>query len=192
MKDKLILVDVDGVLLDWETGFGAWMEQHGYKITHTNYKSTYNLGDRYGISHDEKMYMVRGFNTSEHMGWLEPHRDAVEIVRTLNEDHGYRFEVITSMSDDPTSRKLRIKNLKDVFGDVFADFVFLDTGADKHEALKPYTGSGYFWIEDKEENAQAGLEVGLNSLIMEHGFNMYSTVAPKIKNWKEFYDKYIC
>jgi FMN phosphatase YigB (HAD superfamily) len=28
--DKLILTDVDGVLLNWEYAFNIWMKRHGY------------------------------------------------------------------------------------------------------------------------------------------------------------------
>ena len=30
--DKVILTDVDGVLLDWEYAFTQWMEKHNYEV----------------------------------------------------------------------------------------------------------------------------------------------------------------
>lgn len=189
MKNKIILTDVDGVLFDWHTAFDAYMQEHGYNIV-SDIK-TYSLTTAYGIEHDEKMHMVRQFNNSAAIGWLEPHYDAVEIVRDIHDNHGYKFEVISSMSDNLAARNRRINNLNNVFGDVFSNYIFLDTGADKGAALLPYKDSGCFWIEDKVENAQAGLDVGLRSIIMEHEFNADSTVAPIVKNWKHFYDEYI-
>ena len=32
MKEKVILVDCDGVLFDWEYAFDQWMKKHGYKV----------------------------------------------------------------------------------------------------------------------------------------------------------------
>ena len=29
--DRLILVDADGVLLDWEYAFNVWMQEHGFE-----------------------------------------------------------------------------------------------------------------------------------------------------------------
>ena len=29
-KDKIILTDIDGVILDWEEGFSVWMEHQGF------------------------------------------------------------------------------------------------------------------------------------------------------------------
>jgi hypothetical protein len=82
-------------------------------------------------------------------------------------------------------------NLQKLFGKTaFDKFVILDTGANKDEALKKYAGSECWWIEDKPENAEAGLRVGLKPLLVEHGHNMSfkRNEIPKVKNWKEIYD----
>jgi hypothetical protein len=84
------------------------------------------------------------------------------------------------MSTDPNANELRKMNLRKVFGDtVFEKFIFLDTGADKDEVLKPYADTGYHWIEDKLENAVAGKRVGLNPILIEHGHNMIRSNKPK-------------
>ncbi len=190
MNDKIILTDIDGVCLDWEGGFSTWFESKGHTVQITDHKLTYNLAERYGITFPELMVHVNEFNESDGIGKLSPHRDAVEYIAKIS-DEGYRFIAITSMSKVASACKLRTQHLKDVFGDVFDKYIFLDTGAGKTEVLAQYKDSGYFWIEDKIENAKAGLEVGLTSIIMEHGFNMHSTIAPRIKNWQHFYEKYI-
>ena len=81
-------------------------------------------------------------------------------------------------------------NLKKLFGETtFEKFVYLDTGADKDFALEPYRDSGYYWIEDKIVNCQVGKEMGLKSLLMEHGHNMdYEDPAiPRVTSWKQIY-----
>jgi hypothetical protein len=63
-------------------------------------------------------------------------------------------------------------NLNNVFGKgVVKKLVCLDTGADKHEALEEYKDSGLYWLEDKTENAECGLEFGLKSVLISHGHN---------------------
>ena len=88
------------------------------------------------------------------------------------------------------SQELRRMNLKKLFGETaFEKFIFLDTGADKDDALEPYRNSGYYWIEDKIINAQVGHDLGLKSILMEHGHNMDADIVfPKVKNWKEIYE----
>jgi hypothetical protein len=111
-------------------------------------------------------------------------------VKRLHEEHGYVFHCITSLSKDPNAQKLREMNLNKLFGDTaFEEVICLDTGADKDEALLPYKDTGCYWVEDKIENAETGHNLGLYSILMEHGHNMhhYHQDIPIVKNWKEAY-----
>ena len=189
MKNRIILTDADGVLLDWEYSFDVWMRQHGFnKVEGGNLK--YNIGTRYGIDAEQGKKLIRIFNESAHMGFLPPLRDAMYYIKRLHEEHGYVFHCITSLSKDENAQELRRMNLKKLFGETaFEKFIFLDTGADKDDALEPYRNSGYYWIEDKIINAQVGHDLGLKSILMEHGHNMDAkTEFPKVKNWREVYD----
>ena len=44
--------------------------------------------------------------------------------------------------------------------------------------------------EDKPENAEVGLDMGLRSILVEHGHNMnhVNEQIPVVKNWREIYD----
>jgi len=190
MKNKVILTDADGVILDWEWAFHVWMEEHGFHKQEGS-QFIYNIGDQYGISNEQGKKLIKIFNESAHMGFLPPLRDAMFYIKRLHEEHGYVFHCITSLSKDANACKLREMNLHKLFGKTaFTKFIFLDTGADKDEVLEQYRGTGLYWIEDKPENAQAGLNVGLRSLLMEHGHNMdhSNSQIPKVKNWKEIYN----
>jgi hypothetical protein len=112
-------------------------------------------------------------------------------VKRLHEEHGYVFHAITSLSRDENAQELRRMNLRKLFGaTAFEKFVFLDTGADKDAALEPYRGSGYYWIEDKKINCEVGHELGLKSILMEHGHSLdyHHPEIPVVKNWREVYD----
>lgn len=189
-KKKIILTDVDGVMLDWEEGFSVWMEHHGYKPVE-GYKYMYSIGDRYGISKEEGHKLVRTFNESAAIGFLPPARDAQQYVRLLAEKK-YRFLAVTSLSNDPYARELRIRNLKKLFGnDTFIDVICLDTGADKDAELEQLSRKykGNWWIEDKPENADAGAKVGFKSLLVEHGHNLnYTGPAQVVRTWEEIYN----
>ena len=191
LSDKVILVDVDGVLLDWEYAFTMWMAKHGYEVQE-GFESDYHVGRRYGLEHMEKERLVRMFNESAWIRKLPPLRDAIKYVRKLHEDHGYVFRVISSLSDDNYAQHLRTKNLIEMFGpSVFETFTYLDTGADKDEALAPYAGTACWWIEDKPENANLGDSLGLESVLMSHHHNENSEVhsmVTRVKNWKEIYE----
>jgi len=189
MKESIILVDADGVLLNWEYAFEIWMEQHGFEqIPGGNLD--YDIGKRYGISREQTVRLIKMFNESAAIGFIPPLRDAMHYVEKLHREHGYVFHCITSVSIDPNAIKLREMNLRKLFGKtVFQKIVCLDTGADKDAALFPYRDTGCWWIEDKPQNAVVGAELGLNSLLMEHGHNMnyYHDHVRTVKNWEEVY-----
>ena len=190
MKDSIILVDADGVLLNWEYAFAIWMEAHGHE-KQPGSEFVYDIGDRYGITKDQGRKLIKLFNESAAIGFLPPLRDAMYYVKRLHEEHGYVFHCITSLSLDANAGKLREMNLHKLFGKTAFDrIVCLDTGADKNEALEHYRDSGCIWIEDKPENAEVGLDMGLRSILMEHGHNMHhvNEQIPVVKNWREIYE----
>ena len=188
MKNRLILTDADGVLLDWEWAFSVWMQERGYTLTADNKKS-YFLHHHYNeLEEKDAKKVVKTFNESAAVGFLPALRDAAYYVKRLYEEHGYQFRVITSLSLDRNAAKLREMNLNKLFGNAIESVICLDTGADKDTALEFYRDSGMWWIEDKPENADVGHEMGLKSILVEHGHNMHHECPyPVVKNWREIY-----
>ena len=189
-KNKTILVDCDGVFLDWEYSFHAWMCRHGYKIVENGF-DIYKVNERYGIEFAEGKKLVRMFNESAAIRKLPPLRDAMKYVKKLHEEHGYVFHAITSLSNDTYSQYLRTKNLIELFGKTaFEKYTYLDTGADKDEALAEYEGSGCFWVEDKPDNAECGLRFGLDPILINHKHNenvKLSKGITRVNNWAFIY-----
>jgi hypothetical protein len=183
--EKLILTDCDGVLMNWEYAFITWMQRKGFEQIN---KTDYDVGKRFGMEKSESKKYVRMFNESAAIGFLPPLRDAMYYVDLLHRKHGYVFHMITSLSNDPQAQELRIANTKKLFGETaFEKFVFLDTGADKDDELSEYENSYLPWIEDKPENAETGANMGLESLLIEHGHNMDCKEFPLFKDWKSVY-----
>lgn len=186
--DKVILTDCDGVLMNWEYAFNVWIQRQGFKMVKGG-ENHYDMGLRYGLPSGVKKALVKTFNESAAIGFLPPLRDAMYYVDLLHRKHGYVFHMLTSLSRDPAAQALRIQNTQKLFGDTaFEKFVFADCGADKDDILAPYKDTGYYWIEDKIENAELGETLGLQSIVMEHGHNMNDKRFPTMKNWKEIYE----
>ena len=190
MKNKVILTDADGVILDWEWAFHCWMEEHGFNKQDGG-QLIYNIGDRYGISNNQGHKLIKIFNESAAIGFLPALRDAQHYVKRLHEEHGYVFHCITSLSKDRNAQRLRKMNIRKLFGETaFDKFIILSTGADKDEILLEYGKKypGAYWLEDKPQNADWGTDAGLNSILMEHGHNMnYEGSAKVVKNWEDVY-----
>lgn len=190
INEKLILVDCDGVLLDWQYSFYKWMAARGHYPILDN---EYDMGKTFDMSYDEAKKMCEYFNCSAAIGWLTPFRDAVKYVKKLHEDHGFVFHCITSLSTDVYAGKLRAKNLQALFGKkVFEEIICLECGGDKDEALLPYKDTGCAWVEDKKSNADLGIKLGLQSYLIEHAHNRdYNGEAIQVKNWKEIYQSLV-
>jgi len=191
-NEKVILTDCDGVLLDWEYSFNVWMHRHGYNLAPFG-AAEYKIHKKYGITKERSKELVKIFNESAAIGALPPLRDAIKYVRKLHEEHGFIFHCITSLSTDPAAYVARLQNLHDVFGKtVFERLVCLDTGADKDEALEAYKNSDCWWLEDKPENADLGVGMGLNTLLISHAHNAdYDGPATRVNNWKQVYEKVV-
>lgn len=188
MNPKTLLVDCDGVLLDWSRTFQQWMAARGL-VQRAGAQGYYRVQDQFGVADGEAKKYTQLFNESAAIGFLEPFRDAVPWVQKINSELGYRFVVITSLSQDPFAVKLREQNLRHHFGDVFDRVWCLDTGSDKDHALEQYKNTGLFWCEDKPENALAGLGCGLRPILMEHDHNRDCDHAAvlRVRTWQEIY-----
>ena len=86
MRDKVILVDCDGVLLDWMYAFRQWMKRHGYvpKQAYVGVNSeVYDVSVVYGLERNEKQRLCRMFKESATIRKIPPLRDAIKYVRKL-------------------------------------------------------------------------------------------------------------
>ena len=184
---NVILVDADGVLLSWRDSFFRFMARKGYDDFNPTY---YKIHESYGIAKSLADDLVQTFNESAYMLTLSPYKDAVKYVRKLHDEHGYKFHVITSQTSLDQAKRLRVMNLTNTFGDVFEGFTILGTGDDKDKALKRWKDSGLWWIEDKVDNAQAGLNVGLQPIVMAHDYNAIEDLSKGMTycaNWRAVY-----
>lgn len=190
MNEKVILTDADGVLFDWLYAFDKWMSRHGHPVKDPH---LYKVSDRYGLLDCEGRIYARMFNESAWIRKLPPHKDAIKYVKKIHEEFGYVFHVISSLSDDEYSQRLRTKNLIEMFGPTaFERYIYLDTGEDKDKVLEPYRDTGCYWVEDKPENANIGDDIGLTSILMNHNHNKHLEInenVTRVNNWKEIYNQ---
>lgn len=185
--DKIILTDVDGVLLDWETAFEDYAEARGY-VFNEKQRIVYSMGEQLGITHEQARQLISDFNHSEEFGRIEPWLDSVEYVKRFK-DEGWKFIAITTAGEHPDTWPLRRKNLDAVFGVGAIDELYvLPLAGDKGVELVKYKDSGLFWIEDKPSNAVLGYQYGLNPLLMSTFHNQrYLGGAPRVNTWKDIY-----
>jgi|AntAceMinimDraft_11_1070367.scaffolds.fasta_scaffold36923_3 FMN phosphatase YigB (HAD superfamily) len=168
-KQKIILTDCDGVLVNWNAGFIKYMAELGH-VESPDGDQYYRIEDRYGVTSDVALKCITDYNHSPFIATLPAYMDSVKYVKALAEE-GFRFVVITSLSSLPDARVYRMENLKNLFGDIFLEVICIGLGEPKDSVLKSWENSGLFWIEDHIENSEAGHKLGLKSILVQHGHN---------------------
>lgn len=184
-KDKVILTDCDGVLLDWQVKFDTWVQRQGYRFRE-NYRSHYGIDQQLDISKETAHDLIARFNRGSDFEHLPPWRDSVDVVRRMH-SQGWRFVVITTAGLHPWTWGLRRSNLDRVFGEgIIEELHVLELHGDKGVKLIDYQDSGYHWIEDKPANADLGFDYGLQPVLMNTEFNRNSIGNwPRVNTWKE-------
>lgn len=159
-----IIFDCDDVLLDWMSGFRAWLLRRSIRTF--GEPTTWNLDEWLGFP---SLPLIRAFNTSPSFGQLNPVAGAQRAVASLY-SAGHKLHVITScLSDDPATKARRENNLDRVFGDVFSSINCIPLGESKVAELEEI-GSG-IWIEDNPNHALDGFLMGFETYCLRKSHN---------------------
>ena len=185
---KIIGIDVDGVLLKWEEAFDDFMAGQG--LTKKD-QGHFDLRIHYpDVPAEALNTYISVFNESAYMRYLEPMDGAVEYVTKLAEE-GYKFSVVSSQTTNKVANRAREDNLKEVFGDVFKEFEFLETGQGKYFALQKFDMET-IWIDDKPDNVESGKVLGLVPILLDlphnRSYNNKQMNIQRANSWKDIYD----
>ncbi len=184
---KIILTDADGCLFNWIDSFLPWMVEQGYQLS-TDFHKFYAVDQQFNIDRKTSRKLIKQFNESK--VFLPPFKDVIKYFRKLHYNHNYVFHVITSFTDKESAIKHRQRNLQILFGNsAVTKLICLPCGANKDKILEQYKNTKYWWIEDKPSNADVGLSLGLNSILIKHDYNTeYKGNAICINTWKDIYN----
>ena len=198
-NNRIILTDVDGVLLEWEHHFTKWMLQktlfddrgaryHPHRLL-PDKQDTYWMEERFGLTKNEIRIQIREFNRSAWMSTQRPMLESQTWVKLLAAE-GWTFIPITSQTSDIPAQELRKRRLGELFGEhVFTNYHILGTGADKDSALAEFHNTGLYWVEDKPANAVAGLKYGLKPILIDHLYNQDFShpQITRVNNWQQIH-----
>ena len=198
ISNRIILTDVDGVLLEWENHFTNWMLQRSYfddrgkKVyPYTlldNKENTYEMAERFGLTIPQIRKEIREFNKCAWMANQAPMPGSQTWVKLLHAE-GWTFVPITSQTSDIPAQEVRKTRLEELFGDLFYNYHILDTGADKDDVLAEFHNTGLYWVEDKPKNALAGLNYGLKPILIDHPYNrdFKHPDIIRVNNWQQIH-----
>lgn len=189
--ERIIITDIDDVVLQWEYPFYTWMESNGYVQEKDPNMHPSDVATTYNMTSCKTFDLIKAFNSSAAIGFLPPFRDAQYYIKLLHERHQFKFIAVTSSMADKSAKKLRIRNLRKIFGNnTFVDHHILPLGSSKVEVLQDlYNQYGpVYWVEDSPEHARSGQLIGLKTLLMLHGRNReFSDAYTPVVNWEGIY-----
>lgn len=166
-----LILDCDGVLLNWLGGFTRFAESYLGRPMPTENSNEYDLGIRFGVDHGKIVEMIQIFNSGEggYFAQLEPLPGAREALEAAHAA-GRPLHVVSSCSTLPAVVSGREENLRRDFGDIFDEILCLDPSASKAETLSAFpTGS---WVEDNFQNAVVGATVGHTTYLIRQSYNI--------------------
>ena len=176
--NKILLTDVDGVILDWSGHFNNYLR---------TYHPDKQLMDPTTFAQaPDTAELIESYNKTAWIGFLQPHKDAIEVLKEIR-DAGWVIIACTSMGTDRYANALRKMNIESHFPDVFDKVDIIPFMEPKDKWLSYYKHSGAIWVEDKISNAKAGADMGLNTYLMKHEYNAFldDKRIKKVDNWRQ-------
>ena len=179
MDKPYLLLDIDGVCLDWEKGLIEFMQANVHNIVQPEYldEHSYDLAHRFGITSEEANSLVWEFHYDKRFENLEPFDGVADAIEQLSEK--YNCVAITACGSDKIISIAREKNLKTCFGDAFVAVHCVDIFDEKRKFLAKYP-SGH-WVEDHARNAQMGLEFGHQCWLIDAPYNKTKIIDSRVK-----------
>ncbi len=177
---KILLTDIDGVCLNWSKQFDKYLDY---------YHPGVNIKDptEYDAYKDFESIM-KAHNNSAWMGFLEPWKDAKEVLASLKKE-GWEVHACTAMGFDPHAIALRKINLETHFPGVFNRMDTVGFGESKEKWLEKYRHTDCIWVEDKISNAKLGAQMGMKSFLMKQSYNAQcdDSRIVKVDNWQQIH-----
>lgn len=185
MHKPNLLLDVDGVLLDWLAGFEEYLLDQAPHL-HKDFSGlshVENLEQLLGMDSDQMHDWIYKFHMSEPFAYLKPLPHAVSAINTLAP--WCKISCITASGSHPQSVRSRERNLHAVFGDVFDEIICVERSVDKPPHLHKFE-PGY-WVEDQLKNALMGVHAGHESFLMDAIYNRQHDheLAPRVRSLLE-------
>lgn len=186
----MILTDVDGVLLDWFSGFRAWLKTRGIRPVESGDPSSWDMTE--WLPNLNVQELIMQFNASPDFANIPAYPDAVLYLRKLHK-MGHPIVAITSCSADKVTYDMRWDNLQALFGAIFADLICLPLMTSKVPILLTYPPrADTWWIEDSLHGAQAGVDVGHQTFLIDRRYNIGKDVhrsVTRVEGWEEIYER---
>lgn len=173
------IFDCDDVLLDWMGGFLKYVRRCGINPDPAG-PTTWDMTEWLSTTPSHARHLIMDFNMTHEFSRLESIANAVSTINRLR-DAGHTLSVLTACGDHMPTRRLRLDNLRDNFGNMFTRIDVLPLGASKFDWLYQYTRHrdprGAVLVEDNYKHALSGAANRIKSYCIRKRHNRYDEGA---------------
>lgn len=155
-----ILIDVDGVLLEWTSKLAEYFVTIGIDPEKAHRAHAWgefiSPAELTGLPKDEAMKVLEDYNASVYIKYLTPYKDALQVINMLKQE--WNFIAVTALGTDRESVDLRMENLNFYFPNAFSKVHAVGIEDSKEEILSQYPKT--FFIDDSPEHTKTAKECG--------------------------------
>lgn len=168
-KPKLLLSDLDGVYVDWASGFVRYMESIGYDAPHSN-PTVFTMTDIFPML-DKPWLHIKDYQQSHFYSELKPYAGAKEAYQEMA-SAGVKIIAVTSCGLERETVRMRMEFIESQ--GFFSDAILLELGASKQEVLETFENAAF--IDDQPHVAFEGAEAGHIALLKSMPYNLDTDV----------------
>lgn len=192
-KTKPVLVtDCDNVLVNWFANLHAYLSSAGIDNAHLKDILEGNpfieprvLFDT--VCHDEAAYHLARYNESEFIASLPIFEAGADVI-LQRIARNFDIVVVTNLSEKPIAKARRIKNLRNLYGNVFSDVVCLAPFSDKSDALRAIATQRdvALFIDDNLTHVKEALSADVSAFQYTHNMvcGRNTGEVPEVANWR--------
>lgn len=157
----VIVIDVDGVLLKWESNLPFFARDNGIRLKRIlqNFTNGTHISftEIFGINNDKlAQELANKYNLSSHGRYLSAFDDAIDNLYKLQDN--YKLVVVTSFGSTAEHYSNRCRNLQPFFPNTFEEVICLDYSVTKTSVFKDIEenhGEIVGFIDDQVYNINA-------------------------------------
>ena len=182
LNNKIVL-DVDGILLDYITAIIEWIEaEKGYLINPDSPLTSYDMSSWFfNMTSEEFLNLVKEYNNYPRI--IPPVESAIENVKKLK-NAGYSITVLTSFGGNKESSKFRENYLNLLFPNCFDEIIILGLGECKERVLRRIMPK--FFVDDADHNLEIGLKLGITCIALWTTYNRKTpNDAIYVETWED-------
>ena len=187
MSIKDVILDVDGVTLDWASGFACFMQDKGFSLsTSPNVIKDQAMSDLFSDCSNPLSYIAK-YQASDSYLKIKPYFGVKDYLKELKGEANVFF--LSSCITDNETKKMRLAQLEEHFKGLYKDAFILPLGKSKKEILSKFNNAVY--VDDFPTVALEAKEAGCKTFLQSRSYNRNIAInLPRI-NYLSDLDSYL-